>query len=147
MATAQMSPQAVTGPTLMVESNPPATAADTNALVEVLNRAGLAAADAASPSAGRADEHVLRVVTPAGYALAPRRVAVVGCGFDGSPGSQAALEWAASTALAAGARLRVIGVHQPYLAARARLAMGLDGGPFNSILRELYAKHLTNAVE
>ena len=147
MATAQMSPQTVITPSLLVEDTPPATAADTNALVEILNRAGLAAIPAASPSAEHADKTALRVVAPPGYAREPRRLALIGCGFDGSPGSREALEWAASAALATGARLRVIGVHQPYLAARARLAMGLEPGALNSVLREQYAERLTNAVE
>jgi nucleotide-binding universal stress UspA family protein len=52
-------------------------------------------------------------LAPLGYAERPRRLDVVGCGFDGLDESQRALGWAGALARRAGAELRVIAVHEP----------------------------------
>ena len=50
-------------------------------------------------------------VAPHGYAGADNRLATVGCGFDGSHGSEEALSWAAALARRRRARLRALAVH------------------------------------
>ena len=52
-------------------------------------------------------------VAPAGYAAEPASIETIGSAFDGSPESRAALGWAGDLASRAGARVRIIGVHQP----------------------------------
>jgi nucleotide-binding universal stress UspA family protein len=50
-------------------------------------------------------------VAPDGYAGADNRLAIVGCGFDGSPESEEALAWAAALARRGRARLQALAVH------------------------------------
>jgi nucleotide-binding universal stress UspA family protein len=64
-------------------------------------------------------------IAPSGYADQPRRLLTVGCAFDGSPESRAALAWTQSLARASGARVRVITVHEPL----ASVAPGFQGLP------------------
>jgi nucleotide-binding universal stress UspA family protein len=49
-------------------------------------------------------------IAPHGYAIGGHRIAVIGCGFDGSPESREALTWAADLARERRARLRVLAV-------------------------------------
>ena len=58
-------------------------------------------------------EAVAIAVAPAGYAETEPRIAAIGCAFDGSESSRAALAWAAAAARAAGATLRLIGMDEP----------------------------------
>ena len=85
-------------------------------------------------------------VAPAGYAAAKAHLQTVGCGFDGSPESHAALEWAAAVARRASARLRVIGVHEPTLPARVAPGAGLATASVNDVLRRQREDELARAV-
>jgi nucleotide-binding universal stress UspA family protein len=49
-------------------------------------------------------------IAPHGYGIGGHRIAVIGCGFDGSPESREALTWAADFARQRRARLRVLAV-------------------------------------
>ncbi|MGH2745324.1 MAG: universal stress protein [Thermoleophilaceae bacterium] len=85
-------------------------------------------------------------VAPAGYAAAGRGLHVVGCGFDGSPESHRALAWAAELARTTSARLRVLSVYEPTLAASVAFGGGLPTASINEVLRRQHEEELARAV-
>jgi nucleotide-binding universal stress UspA family protein len=85
-------------------------------------------------------------VAPAGYAAAGRGLQVVGCGFDGSPESHRALAWAAELARTTEARLRVLSVYEPTLAASVAFGGGLPTASINEVLRGKHEEELARAV-
>jgi nucleotide-binding universal stress UspA family protein len=52
-------------------------------------------------------------VAPRGYGNEPRSIETIGCAFDGSPESRAALDLAATMASRNRARVRILAVHEP----------------------------------
>jgi nucleotide-binding universal stress UspA family protein len=52
-------------------------------------------------------------VAPSGYADGARSIGAIGCAFDASPESRAALAWATSMADRSGVRVRIVAVHEP----------------------------------
>ena len=86
------------------------------------------------------------VAAPTGYADSTPHVATVGAAFDGSENSRAALHWAAAVARAAGATLRVIGVHEPVPLERLALTRGLSSEPFGAVVREQQERRLAIAA-
>jgi nucleotide-binding universal stress UspA family protein len=56
-------------------------------------------------------------VAPSGYADEARSIGTIGCAFDGSPESRAALDWAAAMAGRSSVRLRILAVHEPLASA------------------------------
>lgn len=85
-------------------------------------------------------------VAPAGYATGAARLDTVGCGFDGSPESHAALDWAAALARAASARLLVLGVHERMLPAGVAPGAGLNTATLNEVVRRERADELSRVV-
>lgn len=85
-------------------------------------------------------------VAPAGYAETAHQLRVIGCGFDGSAESRAALEWAASLSRAASARLRVLAVHDPVLSATVAVGGGLAAASLNDTLRREREEQLSQAA-
>jgi nucleotide-binding universal stress UspA family protein len=85
-------------------------------------------------------------VAPAGYAAAGRGLQVVGCGFDGSPESHRALAWAAELARTTSARLRVLSVYEPTLAASVAFGGRLPTASINEVLRRQQEEELARAV-
>jgi nucleotide-binding universal stress UspA family protein len=85
-------------------------------------------------------------VAPAGYMAAGRGIRTVGCGFDGSPESRRALEWAAELARRTSARLRVLSVYERTLPASLAVGGGLATASINYVLRRQRAEELTLAV-
>jgi nucleotide-binding universal stress UspA family protein len=94
------------------------------------------------------DSAIPVAVAPAGYAETEPRIAAIGCGFDGSETSRAALRWAGATARAADATLRVIGVHEPMPSDRFALTSWLRTPAFSAVVREQQERRLEiGAVE
>jgi nucleotide-binding universal stress UspA family protein len=86
-------------------------------------------------------------VAPSGYAASERApLAAVGCGFDGSPESRRALEWAAALARAAGACLCVVAVYEPVPSAAVAAGRGLRSVSVNEVLRQRQREELEEAV-
>jgi nucleotide-binding universal stress UspA family protein len=86
-------------------------------------------------------------IAPSGYAAAERpRLETVGCGFDGSPESRRALQWAAALARDAGARLRVVTVYEPVPSAAVAAGGGLRSVSVNEVLRQRQREELEEAV-
>jgi nucleotide-binding universal stress UspA family protein len=86
-------------------------------------------------------------VAPGEYRGADDELRTVGCGFDGSPESHAALEWAADLVRRRGAELIVLAVHSPI--AFGGLSTGAATGfrTANEALRAALAERLSEAVE
>jgi len=78
-------------------------------------------------------------VAPSGYSSGERRLATVGCAFDGSPESRLALDWADALARRSDAQLRVISVHSPI----AFGDLGVDG----AVSRESTNEALRGEIE
>lgn len=87
-------------------------------------------------------------IAPNGYAAGnPSRLRTVGCAFNGSPESRRALDWAATLARAAGARLRAVGVYEPVpSAALVPPRGGLPSVSVNDVLRRQQREELDRAV-
>jgi nucleotide-binding universal stress UspA family protein len=86
-------------------------------------------------------------VAPSGFAAGERPgLETVGCGFDGSPESRRALEWAAALARAAGARLRVVGVYERVPAAAVAPPGALPTVSVNEVLRRRRREELEEAL-
>lgn len=56
-------------------------------------------------------------IAPKGYSERPGDLATIGCAFDGSPESRAALAWTKAFASAAGSDVRILTVHKPQVLA------------------------------
>lgn len=87
-------------------------------------------------------------VAPEGYAeRSGEEPAIIGCGYDGSPSSQRALEAAGRVATASGARLRVIRVFEPLAYDLPPGGVAIGGLPsYNLTLRERASMELDSAV-
>lgn len=86
-------------------------------------------------------------VAPRGYAERPHaRLEVIGCGFDGSSESRAALAGAESIARAASARLEVISVFEPIAFGGTSVSGGYGFTSANRHLREALREALDSAV-
>jgi nucleotide-binding universal stress UspA family protein len=85
-------------------------------------------------------------VAPGEYSGADDELRTVGCGFDGSPESHVALEWAADLARRRGAQLIALAVHSPI--AFGGLPTGAATGfrTANEALRAALAERLSEAV-
>lgn len=81
-------------------------------------------------------------VAPAGYAGSETGIAAVGCGFDGSDDSRAALAWAAAAARGGDSTLRIIGVHEPVPVDRLSVTAGAGSPAFSAAVREQSARQL-----
>jgi nucleotide-binding universal stress UspA family protein len=84
-------------------------------------------------------------LAPLGYADRARRLAELGCGFDGSDESLRALEWAAALARRAGAALRVVAVHERLAFSNVPIGT-FSGETANHALRRALRARLDDAV-
>jgi nucleotide-binding universal stress UspA family protein len=84
-------------------------------------------------------------IAPRGYARDKQPLKSVGCGFDGSAESRAALDWAADLARSAGAQLRLLSVHQHLPPVTVPSGAGLPLASVNEELRDALARRLADA--
>lgn len=83
-------------------------------------------------------------IAPRGYARPKQQLISVGCGFDGSAESRAAIDWAADLARAAGAQLRLLSVHQHLPPVTVPSGAGLPLASVNEDLRNALARQLAD---
>lgn len=75
-----------------------------------------------------------------------RAIGTIGCAYDGSPASRAALAWSASMAKRSGSRVRILTVHEP-LASAVPAFHGIPMVAENSATREHLARRLRAAAD
>jgi nucleotide-binding universal stress UspA family protein len=85
-------------------------------------------------------------VAPGEYSGADNKLSTIGCGFDGSPESHAALEWAADLARRRGAQLIALAVHSPIAFGGISTGAATGFRTANDALRAALADRLSETV-
>jgi nucleotide-binding universal stress UspA family protein len=85
-------------------------------------------------------------VAPGEYSGADDKLRTIGCGFDGSPESHAALEWAADLARRRGSQLIALAVHSPIAFGGISTGAATGFRTANEALRAALADRLSEAV-